>query len=229
MSTGGVMDQSSSVDNAQMTQEEINAVVTTAHDYGYTVAVHAQGAEGVKRAVRGGVDSVEHGTFMDDEAIRLLKEHGTFYVPTMYAAVYLSEKAKIPGYYPPAITPKALAVGPQIMKSVSAAYKAGVKFAYGTDAAIFEHGQNWHDFPLLVQAGVPPMYAIQMATVNASQLLKREKDLGSVTAGKYADVIAVPGNPTKDVNLLGKVNFVMKAGKVYKQDGKELVFESTRP
>jgi imidazolonepropionase-like amidohydrolase len=158
--------------------------------------------------------------------MQLMKEHGTFLVPTVYTGQYVAQMAKVPGTYAPQVAEKALAVGPQLIKTVSAAYKAGVKFAYGTDEGVYAHGQNWRDFPLLVQAGIPPIYAIQMATVNASQLLKREKDVGSIAPGKYADVVAVPGNPLNDINLMSKVNFVMKGGTVYKQDGKEIVVTS---
>jgi imidazolonepropionase-like amidohydrolase len=229
MTTGGVLDESSSADNSQMTQAEIDAIVATAHDYGFTVAVHAHGTEGIRRAIVGGVNSIEHGTYMDAQDMLLMKEHGTFYVPTVHAGVFVSEKAKIPGVYPPPVVPKALAIGPQIIKTVGLAYKAGVKFAYGTDSGVFPHGQNWRDFPLLVQAGMPPMYTIQMATINAVELLKDAKDLGSITPGKYADIVTVPGDPTKDINLMSKVCFVMKAGKVYKLDGKEVVFDSNNP
>jgi imidazolonepropionase-like amidohydrolase len=226
MTSGGVLDLSSSADNPQLTQEEINAIVAAAKDYGFTVAVHAHGAEAIRRAIIGGVDSIEHGTFMDDKDMQLMKEHGTFLVPTVYTGQYVAQMAKVPGTYAPQVAEKALAVGPQLIKTVSAAYKAGVKFAYGTDEGVYAHGQNWRDFPLLVQAGIPPIYAIQMATVNASQLLKREKDVGSIAPGKYADVVAVPGNPLNDINLMSKVNFVMKGGTVYKQDGKEIVVTS---
>ncbi|MEO8727078.1 MAG: amidohydrolase family protein [Acidobacteriaceae bacterium] len=227
MTSGGVLDLGASADNSQMTQEEINAIVAAAKDYGFTVAVHAHGAEGIRRAVIGGVDSIEHGTFMDDQDMQLMKEHGTFLVPTLYTGQYVAERARIPGAYAPQVAAKALMVGPQLIKTVGNAYKAGVKLAYGTDEGVYPHGQNWRDFPLLIQAGVPPIYAIQMATVNAAQLLKRTNDLGSIAPGKYADVVAVPGNPLNDINLMSKVNFVMKGGTIYKQDGKELVVTST--
>jgi imidazolonepropionase-like amidohydrolase len=226
MTSGGVLDLSGSADNPQMTQEEINAIVAAAHDYGFTVAVHAHGAEAIRRSVIGGVDSIEHGTFMDDRDMQLMKEHGTWYVPTIYTGQYVTERAKEPGVYAPQVAAKALQVGPQIMKTLSAAYKAGVKIAYGTDEGVYPHGQNWRDFPAMVQAGIPASYALQTATVNAAQLLKHDKDLGSITVGKYADIVAVPGNPLEDINVMSRVNFVMKGGTVYKQDGKELVFES---
>jgi imidazolonepropionase-like amidohydrolase len=222
MPSGGVLDQSASGDNSQMTLEEIKAVVATAHDYGFTVAAHAHGAESIRRAVIGGVDSIEHGTYMDDADMKLMKEHGTWYVPTIIAGDYVAHKALIPGYYPPQVAAKAAAIGPLIIGTAGRAYKAGVKIAFGTDAGVYPHGENAHEFELMVQAGMPPLFAIQAATVHASELLKHDKDLGSVTAGKFADVVAVAGNPLDNISLLKQVNFVMKEGVVYKRDGKAL-------
>ncbi len=142
MPSGGVLDESSSVDNAQMTLEEVKAIVAAAHDYGFTVAAHAHGAEAIRRAVIGGVDSIEHGTFMDDADIKLMKEHGTWYVPTIIAGKYVAEKAAVPGYYPAQVAAKAMQVGPLIQQTAARAYKAGVKIAFGTDAAVYPHGQN---------------------------------------------------------------------------------------
>jgi len=220
MPSGGVLDQSASGDNSQLTLEEIKAVVATAHDYGFTVAAHAHGAESIRRAVIGGVDSIEHGTYMDDQDMKLMKEHGTWYVPTIIAGDYVAHKAAIPGFYPPQVAAKAAAIGPLIIGTAGRAYKAGVKIAFGTDAGVYPHGENAHEFELMVQAGMPPLYAIQAATVHASELLKHDKDLGSVTAGKFADVVAVSGNPLEDIALLKQVSFVMKEGVVYKRDGK---------
>jgi imidazolonepropionase-like amidohydrolase len=222
MPSGGVLDQSASGDNSQLTLEEIKAVVATAHDYGFTVAAHAHGAESIRRAVIGGVDSIEHGTYMDDQDMKLMKERGTYYVPTIIAGDYVAHKALIPGYYPPQVAAKAAAIGPLIIGTAGRAYKAGVKIAFGTDAGVYPHGENAHEFELMVQAGMPPLYAIQAATVSASQLLKHDKDLGSVTAGKFADVVAVTGNPLDNISLLKQVSFVMKEGVVYKRDGKAL-------
>jgi imidazolonepropionase-like amidohydrolase len=222
MPSGGVLDQSASGDNSQLTLEEIKAVVSTAHDYGFTVAAHAHGAESIRRAVIGGVDSIEHGTYMDDEDMKLMKEHGTWYVPTIIAGDFVAHKAAIPGYFPPQVAAKAAAIGPLILGTAGRAYKAGVKIAFGTDAGVYPHGENAHEFELMVQAGMPPLYAIQAATVHASQLLKHDKDLGSVTAGKFADVVAVTGNPLDNIGLLKQVSFVMKEGVVYKRDGKAL-------
>ena len=218
MPSGGVLDESSSADNPQMTIPEIQAVVAAAHDYGFTVAAHAHGAEGIRRAVIGGVDSIEHGTFMNDEDMKLMKEHGTWYVPTIIAGQYVMGKAK-EGWYPPQVARKAMEVGPIIMGTAGKAYKAGVKIAFGTDAGVYPHGENAKEFEYMVQAGMPPMFTIQAATLHAAQLLKHDKDFGSIEAGKYADVVAVPGNPLDDIKLMQKVNFVMKAGVVYKEGG----------
>jgi imidazolonepropionase-like amidohydrolase len=216
MPSGGVLDEGASGDNSQMTLEEIRAVVATAKDYGFAVAAHAHGAEAIRRAVLGGVDSIEHGTFMDAEDMKLMVEHGTYYVPTIIAGDFVARQAKVPGYYPPQVAAKAMAIGPLIQATAGRAYKAHVKIAFGTDAAVYPHGENAHEFELMVGAGIPPMYAIQAATVNAANLLRHDKDLGSVTAGKIADVVAVPGNPIDDISLMKRVSFVMKDGVVYK-------------
>jgi imidazolonepropionase-like amidohydrolase len=216
MPSGGVLDESSSGDNAQMSLEEIKAVVATAHDYGFAVAAHAHGAEAIRRAVIGGVDSIEHGTFMDAEDMKLMVEHGTWYVPTIIAGDFVAHQAKVPGYYPPQVAAKAEAIGPLIQATAGRAYKAHVKIAFGTDAAVYPHGQNAHEFELMVAAGMPPMFTIQAATISAAQLLRHDKDLGTLTAGKIADVVAVPGNPIEDISLMKRVSFVMKDGVVYK-------------
>jgi imidazolonepropionase-like amidohydrolase len=228
MPSGGVMDLGTNGSGPQMTEDEIRAIVETAHDYGMKVAVHAHGAEAIRRSVVAGVDSVEHGTFMDDADIQLMKEHGTFYCPTVYTGQFVAEQAK-KGAYPPTVAKKALEVGPQIMKTVTRAYKGGVKFAYGTDAGVYPHGQNWEDFIYLVKAGLPPAYTLQMATINAAQLLGHDDELGTVAPGKYADLVAVPGDPLDDISVMSKVSFVMKAGVIYKRDGQELVIHSSQP
>ncbi|HEU4665291.1 MAG TPA: amidohydrolase family protein [Dokdonella sp.] len=204
MPSGGVLDESSSVDNAQMTLDEIKAVVAAAHDYGFTVAAHAHGAEAIRRAVLGGVDSIEHGTW---------------YVPTIIAGKFVAEKANVPGYYPPQVAAKAKQVGPLIQQTAGRAYKAGVKIAFGTDASVYPHGQNAKEFQYMVDAGMPPMFVLQAATTHAADLLHRSKDLGSVEAGKFADVIAVDGNPLEDIARMQRVAFVMKEGVVYKGAG----------
>lgn len=222
MPSGGVLDESSSGDNPQLTIEEIKAVVSTAHDYGFTVAAHAHGAEAIRRAVIGGVDSIEHGTFMNDEDMRLMKAHGTWYVPTIIAGTFVAEMSKVPGYYPPQVAAKAAAIGSQILATAGRAYRAGVKIAFGTDAAVYPHGENAHELELMVQAGMPKMFVLQAATMHSAQLLKKDKDLGSVSPGKFADLIAVEGNPLDDISIMKHVSFVMKAGVIYKQNGKAL-------
>jgi imidazolonepropionase-like amidohydrolase len=224
MPSGGVLDESKSADNAQMTVVEIKAVVAAARDYGMTVAAHAHGAEAIRRAVLGGVDSIEHGTYMNEEDMRLMKEHGTWYVPTIIAGKFVEEKARIPGYFPPQVALKAAAVGPLIQGTASRAYKAGVKIAFGTDAAVYPHGDNGKEFGYMVEAGMPAMFAIQAATTHGAELLKQEKDLGSISVGKLADLVAVSGNPLNDISLMSKIGFVMKDGVVYKQGGKPAQF-----
>jgi imidazolonepropionase-like amidohydrolase len=145
-----------------------------------------------------------------------MKEHGTWYVPTIIAGKYVGEMAEKPGYYPAQVAEKAKKVGPIIQATAGKAYKAGVKIAFGTDAGVYPHGLNAREFKYMVEAGMPPLFAIQCATTHAAQLLKHEGDIGSISAGRYADVIAVPGNPLEDITLLQKVQFVMKDGLVYK-------------
>lgn len=218
--SGGVLEVSNSGENPQMTLEEITAICKTAHDYGFVVAAHAHGAESIRRAILAGVDTIEHGTFMNDEDMKLMVKHGTWYVPTLAAGDYIGRMAAVPGYYPPKIEAKAKHVGPQMIETMGRAYKAGVKIAFGTDSSVFPHGENAKEFELMVRAGMPAMLALKAATVSAAQVLKHEADLGSLTAGKWADIVAVPGNPLEDITLMKSVSFVMKAGQVYKQDGK---------
>jgi imidazolonepropionase-like amidohydrolase len=222
MPSGGVMDEGTNGDNPQLTLDEVRAVVTTAHDYGFTVAAHAHGAEAIRRAIVGGVDSIEHGSYLDDEDIRLMKEHGTWLVPTLSAGDWVLQQSKVPGYYPPQVAAKAAVIGAVIKANAARAYKAGVKIAFGTDAAVYPHGQNAHEFELMVEAGMPPMFVLQSATTHAAELL-HHPELGVLAAGKVADVVAVPGDPTADISVLKQVGFVMKAGVVYKRDGQELL------
>lgn len=214
--TGGVLSVAKSGKNPQFFEDELEAIVQTANDYGFKVAVHAHGAEGMKRAIRAGVHSIEHGTFMDDEAIQLFLKHGTWYVPTITAGKAVGDSAKIPGYYPAIVVPKALETGPQIQKTFAKAYKAGVKIAFGTDAGVYQHGQNWREFGYMIEAGMSPMDAIKSATINAADLLGEKDKLGSIEAGKLADIVAMDGDPLKDSGAFGKVVFVMKDGVVYK-------------
>ncbi len=215
--TGGVLSQAKDGANAQFTEKEIKAIVATAKDYGFKVAAHAHGAEGMKRAIRAGVNSIEHGTFMDDEGMQLMKQYGTWLVPTITAGKSTADSAKIPGYYSDIVTPKALTTGLQIQATFAKAYKAGVKIAFGTDAGVFPHGKNWIEFGYMIEAGMPAMEAIKAATINAAELLGEKDKLGSIETGKLADIVAVDGDPLKDPLVFGKVVFVMKDGVIYKQ------------
>jgi imidazolonepropionase-like amidohydrolase len=214
--TGGVLSMAKDGSGAQFTEEEIRTIVSTAKDYGFKVAAHAHGAEGMKRAVLAGVSSIEHGTYMTEEVMELMKQHGTYLVPTIIAGKSSADSAKIPGYYPEIVRVKAAVVGTYIQATFAKAYKAGVKIAFGTDAGVYAHGKNWLEFVYMTEAGMPILECIQSATVNAADLLGVSDILGSIEKGKYADIIAVDGDPTKDVQVMGKVSFVMKNGIVYK-------------
>lgn len=215
--TGGVLSVAKSGMNPQFTDDELAAIVSTARDYGFKVAVHAHGKEGMQRAIKAGVDSIEHGTFMDKETMALMKKHGTYYVPTISAGKWVQQKAEIDGFFPDLVRPKAAGIGPLIQQTFSEAYKAGVKIAFGTDAGVGAHGDNWLEFVYMTEAGMPAMAAIQSATIEGARLLGMEQELGSIKAGKLADIIAVPGNPLDDIKTLGQVSFVMKDGQIYKQ------------
>ena len=214
--TGGVLSLAKNGQNPQFTEEEIKAVVETAKDYGFTVAAHAHGAEGMKRAIRAGVTSIEHGTLMDDETIELFKKFGTWYVPTITAGESVADSAKKAGYYPEIVAAKAKVIGAQIKFTFAKAYKAGVKIAFGTDAGVFKHGQNWREFGYMIDAGMPALQAIKAATLNAAELLGMKDQLGSIEVGKLADIVAVDGDPLTDAKVFAKVIFVMKDGIVYK-------------
>ncbi len=216
-STGGVLSVASDGSGPQFTVEEVSAVVKAANDYGFVTAAHAHGVEGMKRAVMGGIHSIEHGTFMDDEVMQLMKEKGTYYVPTIMAGKFVAEKAKIPGFYPAIIVPKALKVGPQIQKTFAIAYKAGVKIAFGTDSGVSLHGDNAKEFIYMTEAGMPAMEAIQAATKNAASLLRIYDQVGSIVPGKWADIIATKDDPTQNIETVLNVPFVMKDGQIYKQ------------
>ena len=215
--TGGVLSVAKSGQNPQFTEAEIAAVVEAAKDYDFTVAAHAHGAEGIKRAVRAGVDSIEHGSLMDQEGIDLMREYGTYYVPTIMAGFWVAEKAEDPDFFPEIVRPKALAIGPVMQETFGKAYRAGVKIAFGTDSGVSAHGDNAQEFIYMVEAGMPEMEAIQSATREASKLLRINTTLGTIEQGKLADLIAVEGNPLEDISLLKNIAFVMKDGTVYKQ------------
>ena len=214
--TGGVLSVAKSGENPQFTEDEIKEVVKTASDYGMHVAAHAHGAEGMKRAILAGVRSIEHGTLMDEETINLMIEKGTYYVPTISAGEFVANKAKIEGYYPDVVRPKAKKIGPQLKTTFGKAYKAGVKIAFGTDAGVSYHGENAKEFSYMVEAGMSPIEAILSATKTSSELIEKQKELGTIEKGKLADIVAVEGDPLQKIEVLENVVFVMKSGKIYK-------------
>ncbi|MGO0999849.1 amidohydrolase family protein [Lysobacter sp. CA196] len=214
--TGGVLSYAKSGDAPQFTVDEVKAIVDAAKDYGYRVAAHAHGTEGMKRAVLGGVTSIEHGTYMTDEVMSLMKQKGTWYVPTIYAGRFVADKAKIDGYFPEVVRPKAARIGSLIQSTAAKAYKSGVKIAFGTDMGVGPHGDNAREFLYMVEAGIPAAVALQAATIRAAEVLGVD-DQGVIEAGKRADIVAVPGNPLEDINAVMKVDFVMKDGQVFKQ------------
>ena len=214
--TGGVLSLAKSGQNPQFTQEELTAVIETASEYGMGVAAHAHGAEGMKRAVLAGIRSIEHGTYMTPEIMDLMIERGTFLVPTMLAGQFVGDKAQEEGYFPEVVRPKAAAIGPAINDTFSKAHDAGVRIAFGTDSGVSAHGDNAQEFVLLVENGMRPIEAIRAATTTAAELLFAEDELGQIAPGRYADIIAVEGDPLADISLLQDVSFVMKDGVVYK-------------
>ncbi|MDI9239283.1 amidohydrolase family protein [Lysobacter sp. LF1] len=217
--TGGVLSYAKSGDAPQFTVEEVKAIVDTAKDYGYRVAAHAHGDEGIRRAVLGGVTSIEHGTYMSPETMSLMKQKGTWYVPTIYAGRFVADKAKIDGYFPDVVRPKAQRIGALIQDTAARAYKNGVKIAFGTDMGVGPHGDNAREFIYMVEAGIPAPVALQAATIRAAEVLGVD-DQGVIEAGKRADIVAVPGNPLEDINQVMKVDFVMKDGKIYRSPGR---------
>lgn len=218
-STGGVLSVARDGKGAQFTIEEIEAVVAAADDYGFVTAAHAHGPEGMKRAVLGGIHSIEHGTFMTPEIMELMKEKGTYMVPTISAGKFVYEKAmNDEKFFPAVIRPKAIEVGPQIQETFAKAYKAGVKIAFGTDTGVSPHGDNAKEFMYMVEVGMPEYEAIKSATVAASDLLRISDLYGTLESGKMADIVAVKGNPLEDITILQKVSFVMKDGKVFKNE-----------
>ncbi|WP_413242913.1 amidohydrolase family protein [Pseudidiomarina sp.] len=213
--TGGVLSMAKSGQNPQFMMDELEAVVATAKDYGMKVAVHAHGKEGMLRAIEAGVDSIEHGTYMDTEVMDAMKAKGVYYVPTITAGKSVAERAKIDGYFPDIVRPKAAAIGPLIQSTFAEAYKAGVKIAFGTDAGVFDHGENYREFIYMVEAGMPPLTAIRSATAEAAALLG-VTEIGTLEVGKRADIVAVTGDPLKDITLLSAIDLVIKDGVLYK-------------
>jgi imidazolonepropionase-like amidohydrolase len=205
----------------RMEEEEARALVNTARAYRRKVAVHAHGKDGVKLALRAGADSIEHGTEMDAEVIRLFKQSGACYVPTLSTVNgYLERLAKDPNAYPPAVRRQIDWRIGITGKSLAAAYPAGVRICFGTDAGVSKHGRNADEFELMVKHGMPPAEAIKAATVNAADLLGLEEEIGTVEAGKSADLIAVNGDPLSDIRVLKSVNFVMARGEIVKGEGR---------
>jgi len=215
--TGGVLSLAKSGQAPLFTEEELRAVVETARDYGMKVAAHAHGSEGMLRAVRAGVHTIEHGTFMTDEIMAAMKERGTVYVPTISAGRFVAEKAKIEGYFPALVRPKAAAIGPQIQETFAKALEAGVKVAFGTDQGVAPHGDNALEFAYMVEAGMSPAAALRSATFDAARVLGLDAELGTIEPGKLADLVAVPGDPVADIRATTKVSFVMKGGVVHKR------------
>ena len=215
-STGGVLSVAKNGQNPQFTIEEIEAITSIAADYGMHVAAHAHGDEGMRRAVQGGVKTIEHGTYMSEETMDLMKERNCYLVPTITAGKEVAEKATVKDYYPEIVVPKALAIGPKIQDTFSRAYERGVPIVFGTDAGVYPHGQNAREFQYMTEAGMPVIEAIQTATVIPAEILKEPK-LGQINTGFYADLVASDVNPEKDVATLQKLRFVMKGGVIYKR------------
>ncbi len=214
--TGGVLSVAKNGQNPQFTLEEVQAICETARDYGMMVAAHAHGDEGMQRAIKGGVTTIEHGTLMSDETMDLMKQYKAYYVPTITAGKFVADNAKIKGYYPEVIVPKALEIGPKIQGTFAKAYKKGVAIAFGTDAGVFPHGQNAKEFGYMVKAGMSAMEAIQSATTTNAKVLGLSKKIGVLAKGFVADIVAVNDNPLDNIHTLENVIFVMKDGKVYK-------------
>ena len=217
--TGGVLSVAASGQNPQFTEDEIRAIVEIAKDYGFRVAAHAHGAEGLKRAVRAGVASIEHGTYLDEESIELMKQYGTYYVPTIMAGKWVAEKSQIDGFFPEVVRGKAAQIGPLIQKTFERAYRAGVRIAFGTDTGVSAHGNNAREFTYMVEGGMSPLEAIRSATLEAATLLGMPDKLGVIEGGMLADIVAVPQDPTQDITVMERISFVMKDGVVYKQPG----------
>lgn len=215
--TGGVLSVAKNGQNPQFTIEEIKAITETAKDYDMHVAAHAHGDEGMRRAILGGVKTIEHGTLMSEATMELMIKHDAYLVPTITAGKEVSDKAKIEGFYPKIIVPKALEIGPKIQSTFEKAYKKGVGIAFGTDAGVFDHGKNGKEFGYMVEAGMPAIEAIQSATVTNAKILNMTAKIGSIEAGKFADIIAVNEDPTKNIYTMENVVFVMKNGVVYKK------------
>jgi len=214
--TGGVLSVAKSGENPQFTNNELEALISIAKDYGLWVAAHAHGKEGMLRAVEAGVTSIEHGTFMDSEVMEAMKKNGTYYVPTILAGEWVAEKSKIDNFFPELVRPKAAKIGPQILNTFTKAHKYGVKIAFGTDSGVSAHGDNWQEFVLMVKGGMSPLETIQSATLETAKLFKLENEIGKIKTGFSADIIALRNNPLENIESLKDISFVMKEGTRYK-------------
>src|SRR5215831_21205874 len=216
--TGGVLSETDDVDTPQLTQAEMDALVNEAHALHRKAAAHAHGAEGAKRAIRAGIDSIEHGSFLDDEALGLMRARGTYFVPTLMAGVGIGERLSRALYMPPQIVSKAQASLARRSETFKRALARGVRIAFGTDAAVYPHGRNAEEFAQMLQLGMKPLDALKAATSVGAQLLGLADRLGTLEPGKIADVVAVPGDPTRDIRATERVLFVMKDGWIYRND-----------
>ena len=214
--TGGVLSVAKSGQNPQFTVEEIKAICDTAKDYGFHVAAHAHGDEGMQRAILGGVKTIEHGTLMSEETMELMKKYDVYLVPTITAGRTVADNAKIEGYYPEIVVPKALEIGPKIQDTFRKAYQKGVGILFGTDAGVFFHGENGREFAYMVEAGMPAMKSIQSATITPAIILNMTTESGQIAKGFFADIIATDDDPTENIKTMENVTFVMKEGKIYK-------------
>jgi imidazolonepropionase-like amidohydrolase len=215
--TGGVLSMGDNPQHSQFTLEEMKAIVADAHRLGRKVAAHAHGAEGIRWAAEAGVDSIEHGSYIDDAAIAAMKEHGTYLVPTLYLGDWMIENAAATRLPAPLLA-KAQEIIPAARKNLAHAFASGVKVAFGTDAAVYPHGLNGHEFAVMVKLGLTPLQAIQASTINAADLLGWTGKVGTLEPGAWADIVAVDGDPLKDVTTLERVKFVMKGGDVVKNE-----------
>lgn len=213
-STGGVMSNTAAGLGQQMSDEELASIVQTAHRLGRKVAAHAHGTDGVNAALRAGVDSIEHGTYLDAESIRLFKANGSYLVPTLLAGDTVKRQAETAEWMPDAVRAKARTVGPLMIDALRRAREGGVRIAFGTDSAVSAHGENAREFQLMTQAGMTPLDTIRAATVWGAAHIGLEKEIGSISPGKAADIVAVKGNPLNDVRALETMAFVMKGGVV---------------
>lgn len=217
--TGGVLSNTAAGLAQQFSEDELAAIVASAHRMGRQVTAHAHGVDGINAFLKAGGDSIEHGTYLDDESMRLFKAHNAWLVPTLMAGDYVARMASGPdNFFTPAQTAKALEAGPKMLDMARRAHTGGVRIAFGTDSGVSAHGDNAREFALLVRAGLTPLEAIQAATVGAAEHLKISNEAGRLSPGMPADLIAVSGDPLSDVTELERVRFVMKGGQVFRQD-----------